>query len=99
MNIEVQKDDILQIGITWFGNEKGNFCLVSKVDLAGIEYIFLRQILKCFGDYKIVSESDYYSGSLDDEPGEWDWSKVDILYETDMPYSVFDSWDKSRKER
>jgi len=59
MNIEVQKEDINRIGNTSFCGDDGNLCIISNSDVSNIEYILLRNILKCFGDYKIVSEEDY----------------------------------------
>lgn len=93
MNIEVQKEDIERIGNTMFRGDDGNLCIISDSEISNIEYILLRNILKCFGDYKIISEEDYArDNGTDDEEGEIDWNNVDILFVTDMPYSLYQEW-------
>lgn len=95
MNIEVQKEDIKRIGNTIFCGDDGNLCIISDSDISQIEYILLRNILKCFGDYKIISEEDYvWDSGTDDEEGEIDWDNIDILFVTDMPYSLYQELDK-----
>lgn len=90
MNIEVQKEDIERIGKTIFCGEDGTLCIVSDGNVANIEYILLHNILKCFGDYEIISEEDYCEEYGDEE----DWSEDGILFVTNMPYSLYESLHK-----
>ena len=80
MKIEVEKKDIMCIGHTFY-NENGNLAVICSTETSGIEYILLRNILKCFGEkYKIVAEYD-----TDSEDIEYS----DIVYETNLPYSIY----------
>ena len=78
MNLEVQKEDIKLIGHT-VHEHKGNTAFICNGDTYNIEKIFLRNILKCFGDeFTIVSEEDY--NGYDD---------YDILCITNLPFEIY----------
>jgi hypothetical protein len=79
MKIEVEKSDLLKIGI---GKINQNGFLAVECDLSlnyRIEEIFLRNILKCGGDYHIVDEY------ADEE------SNV-IVFLTDLPFEEAIYW-------
>ena len=62
MSFELLKSDIHRIGGATFKNEDGNCVFVFYEDDVAyqIEYIFLRNILKLFGQqYRITSEDEY----------------------------------------
>lgn len=82
MNLTVGKEDITRIGNTAF-EQDGNLSIICSAETSNIEHILLRNILKCFGEqYKIVGESDF----------QWENKVlVDTLYETNLPYSMFQS--------
>jgi hypothetical protein len=77
MNLEVEKEDIKRIGHTIYG-EDGKTAFICNGNSYNIEMILLRNILKCFGDYKIISEEDY-DGYEDN----------DILVITNLPYEMY----------
>ena len=77
MNLEVVKEDIKRIGHTAY-NEDGNTAIICSGDTYNLEMILLRNILKCFGDYKILSEEDYDG-----------YGEDDILVITDLPFETF----------
>ncbi len=62
-NLSVTEKDIEKIGhTTCFGNSGVEFyCDLATVN---IESILLRSILKCFGDYEIIEESDFGDDSI-----------------------------------
>ena len=74
--ILVCKEDINQIGIQAYV-ENGNMVFVCSGETCHIESILLRNILRCFGDYKIVNEIDYYEEN-------------ELGFETNLPYSLYD---------
>ena len=62
MDLELIKSDIVRIGGAAYQNDEGNCVIVFYEDDVAyqIEYIFLRNILKLFGEeYKIISEDEY----------------------------------------
>ena len=78
MGLDVQKEDIKLIGHTAYG-EDGNTAIICSGESYAIEKIFLRNILKCFGDeYKIISEEDYDG-----------YGDNDIVLMTNLPYDVY----------
>lgn len=86
MEITVTKTDILNIGHTIF-NENGNTAIVCKVYCSGIESIFLRNILKCYGEeYTIIDEYDSWD---EDENDEVIKGTEDIVFVTNLPYEMF----------
>lgn len=83
MKIEVKKEDIHRIGNTLY-SEKGNLAVICSGETCNIERILLRNILKCFGkQYKITDSYDFWWGE--------DITNVDIVYETNLPYSIYES--------
>lgn len=74
MNIQVEKEDIFNIGNIHCNND-GKLEIICSTDTRGVELILLRNILKCFGDeYKVVFEDD---------------TDTCIVFETNLPYSIF----------
>lgn len=84
MNIEVEKKDICLIGHTAY-NCNGNLSVISNIKDSHIEYILLRSILKCFGDYSIV---DTYEKFAD---GNTLLSVTDRVFVTNLPYTIYSS--------
>ena len=82
MSFELLKSDIHRIGGATFKNEDGNCVFVFYEDDVAyqIEYIFLRNILKLFGQqYRITSEDKYY-----DERG-----KIVTYLTTNLPWAMY----------
>ncbi len=82
MNLELLKSDIHRIGGTIYQNDEGNCVFVfSEDDVAyQIEYIFLRNILKLFGQqYRITTEDEY----IDEKEG------LVIQLTTNLPWEMF----------
>lgn len=74
-NLIVNKYDIMAIGNT-IGSENGNAVFYCDGATAAIEGIFLRNILRCFGEeYQIIDESDF----------EYEDGEVEIEYKTNLP--------------
>lgn len=60
MKFEVEKGDLCLIGHTAY-NEGGHMAVVCSIDSANLEYILLRNILKCFGEeYRIVESFEVF---------------------------------------
>ena len=60
MNIEVEKEDILKMSDTIFPIDGFTvFELSSEDDAFWLKEILIRNIIRCFGSYKIVSVEDY----------------------------------------
>lgn len=77
MNLQVEKEDIKRIGHTSMGVNDYLVALCHK-ETSDIEYILLRNVLKCFGeDYYIVA-------TFDDE------SKSNVAYATNLPWSLYE---------
>ena len=84
MNLDVQKEDIKNIGYAWY-NEDGFLAIMCDGDTCNIEEIMLRSILKCFGDdYKVIKTEDYI---WEKDEGE---VVCEILYITNLPYELFE---------
>ena len=82
MSFELLKSDIHRIGGSAFHNDEGNCVLVFYEDDGDyqVEYIFLRNILKLFGQqYRITSEDKYY-----DERG-----KIVTYLTTNLPWAMY----------
>ena len=56
----LEKSDIWNIGHTIYKDDDENVVFVCYPSIAGIEKILLRNILKKFGDYKIIDTSYDY---------------------------------------
>lgn len=76
MNIQVEKEDITEIGFTSY-DEDGYLAVMCAMATHGIELILLRNILKCFGEeYKIVEEN---------------YIDTCATFITNLPYSIYQS--------
>ena len=83
MKLEVKKEDIHRIGNMMY-SENGNLAVMCSAKTSNIEEILLRNILKCFGkQYKITASYDFWWSE--------DITNVDIVFETNLPYSIFQS--------
>lgn len=88
MNIE--KKDIMKIGHTAYHNEEGMLCIITAIQTANIEEILLREILRCFGDYKIIDSMDsWWNGHEEDAP--------DIKFITNLPWEIYMELSKEEK--
>lgn len=82
MNLKVIKSDIHRIGGATYHNDDGNcvFVFYGDDDAYGIERIFLRNLLKLFGEqYKVVSEEEYVNDKF--EPT--------IYVTTNLPWEMY----------
>ena len=82
MDIELFKSDIRRIGGAAYHNDEGDCVIVFYEDDVAyqIEYIFLRNILKLFGQqYRIVSEDEY----IDEKEG------FVIHLTTNLPWEIY----------
>ena len=89
MNLSTTKSDIRFIGDSVCPNDNGNcvFVFYGDHDAYGIEYIFLRNILKLFGQqYRITSEDEYF----DEKEG------LVIHLTTNLPWEMFMAEDIKR---
>lgn len=77
--MKVQKSDITLIGFAAFENSSG--CLTIIAETRGSDYILLREILKIFGDYRILHSRDLLRPD-----GTCDWEM-----ETNLPYKIYAS--------
>ena len=78
MKMQVNKRDILLIGHTAF-NVEGKVSFLCYSLTADIEEILLRNILLCFGDYRITGRVDYLRGKGCDE----------YQIDTNLPWEVY----------
>ena len=80
-NIYVTANDIDKIGNTHFKDEEtGCLSIICSVETANIEEIFLRSILKCFGEqYVITDTEDFIWDNVDGK------EVIDILFKTNLP--------------
>ncbi len=82
MNLELFNSDIHRIGSAAYHNDEGNCVIVFYEDDVAyqIEYIFLRNILKLFGQqYRITSEDEY----IDEKEG------FVIYLTTNLPWGIY----------
>ena len=82
MGFELLKSDIHRIGGSAYHNDEGNCVIVFYEDDVAyqVEYIFLRSILRLFGQqYRITSEDEYV-----DERGE-----LSIHLTTNLPWDIY----------
>ena len=86
ITVEVKKEDICLIGHTVY-NDNGFTTFVCDTDKANYEYLLLRNILKCFGDYKIVDTYEEFENEDDL------LSVIDRVFVTKLPYSTYLSID------
>lgn len=83
MNIQVEKKDICSIGINHIPSEEGNLIIFCDEMTAYIEEIFIRSILKCFGEnYEIIATEEYVEGYNDDK-------EVYTVFITNLPYEKY----------
>ena len=80
-NVYVTANDIDKIGNTHFKDENtGNLSIICDINTVSIEEIFLRSILKCFGEQYVITDTEDYV-----------WTDVngdevrDILIKTNLP--------------
>lgn len=79
-NVYVTANDIERIGNTMYKEEDGTLAIVCDSATASLEEIFLRSILKCFGEeYHITETEDFI---WEDKDGN---EVVDILFKTNLP--------------
>ena len=80
--VEVQASDIKKIGMAANASRKGTTIIFCDLSTSSIEEIFLRSILKCFGDqYQIIDQGDF----------EGDNGEQYIEYETNLPWELYKS--------
>ena len=84
MNLQVTGKDINNIGYKVFDNE-GYLTIVTGGSSYGLEDIFLRNILRCFGEQYEVPNS--YDFERPDEPKDSD--KMDVAWDTNLPWEVY----------
>ena len=83
MNIEITKEDIVSIGHTGY-NENGCAAIICSHEKSNIEYILLRNILKCFGEqYKVVSKYERFEDIEDLR------TIQDVVYITNLPFETY----------
>lgn len=87
-NVEVKKEDISLIGHTVY-NDNGFTTFICSIDKAKIEYLLLRDILKCFGnEYCIITTGERFKD-------ENDLSTVtDRVFVTNLPFSEYLPYEK-----
>ena len=80
-NVYVTANDIDKIGNTHFKDEDtGYLSIICDINTVSIEEIFLRSILKCFGEqYVITDTEDYFWTDVDEN------EVCDILIKTNLP--------------
>ena len=81
MEFELKKSDIKKIGNTATPDRNGNTSIICNGMTANIEELFLRNILKLFGEYVIVDAVDFVWNNNPDE--------VDIEFQTNLPWDVY----------
>ena len=82
MYLQLLKSDIHCIGDTIYPNDEGNcvFVFDGDLDAFGIKRIFLRNILKLFGEqYRVISEDEY----VDEGEG------LSIHLTTNLPWDIY----------
>lgn len=85
MNITVCKQDLKNMGHTLW-NEDGYVSIIQSTGGCGVEYILVREILKCFGKkYKVKSIDDF---KLDDEG----YMVTDENIQTNLPWEIYQEW-------
>lgn len=80
-NVWVTADDIKMIGNTQFKDEETGFLsIICDINTVHLEEIFLRSILRCFGEqYVITDTEDFIWENVDGK------EEVDILVKTNLP--------------
>lgn len=81
MNIEVNKEDLWNVGNTLY-EENGYLTISCDGGTCNIEKMILRTILKCYGDYEIT---DNFETEWTDEHGN---TRIDVNYRTNLPYGI-----------
>lgn len=77
--IEFKKTDITHIGNTGFHNEKGCTCFTCDAEHGFLESCFLEEILKCYGDYKIIERDNFISET----------NSANVWIETNLPFDMY----------
>ena len=90
MNFELFKSDIHRIGGAAYHNDEGNCVIVFYEDDVAyqIEYIFLRNSLKLFGQqYRITTEDEYFNEK----------NEYSMHLTTNLPWEMFMAEEIKRK--
>jgi hypothetical protein len=83
MNLDLIKEDLKRIGNTQF-EVNGFLHIICYYKTHKIEEILLRNILKLFGEYEILTSDDFYWNDEDCEN-----FNGDVEYITNMPIEVY----------
>jgi len=88
MYLELIKSDIRRIGSAAYENDEGNCVFVFNGGIVyQIEYIFLRNILKLFGQqYRIISEDEYIDAK----------NRMTIFLTSNLPWEMYMAEDIKR---
>jgi len=95
-NIKVIASDILKLGFTYYSDDKDLMSFHINVDEhLGLSEIFLRNILECFGDYKILWQGEYRAqfSDLDYDDEDYDEDDEDYYDDDDEDYYDDDDYD------
>ena len=84
MNLQVKQSDIHGIGYKTINNN-GFLTIVTDGSCYGLEDIFLRNILRCFGEqYKVTDSYDFERPDEPEGSGE-----MDVAWDTNLPWEVY----------
>lgn len=86
--MELKKTDIFFLAHTFYSEDDCLVC-VCPYDKSGIQPILLREILKTFGDYSILSSKDF--DNKDNKRWYQKTVKTDTEYITNLPYFFISS--------
>lgn len=75
--LTVYQEDLKSIGNEHLG-EAGYLSVVCDLETVHIEEIMLREILKCFGDYKITAAVDHV----------WECGVLNVKLTTNLPFDI-----------
>ena len=82
MEIQVEKEDIQIIGHTAY-EEDGNTTIICDSKYDGFSYLFLKNILKCFGPYEIIDSYELFADEQDI------LSVTDRVFKTNLPFKDY----------
>ena len=82
MEIQVEKEDILLIGHTAYEDD-GNVTIICDTRYSGFSYLFLKNILKCFGPYEIIDSYEKFTDEQDL------LSVTDRVFRTNLPFKDY----------
>ena len=79
-NVWVTADDIKMIGNTQFKDEETGFLsIICDINTVHLEEIFLRSILRCFGNQYVITDTEDFIRENDGK------EEVEILVKTNLP--------------